>query len=101
MVIHVAFQGLVLICDIQKGSDVLIHAGASGVSVAATQLARLYGASVFLYPILSSLSPPFWPESRSTRLPSVTEDQSILIPQVQSVYNSLFRREDPVREIIA
>jgi len=40
-----AFQGLVLICDIQKESDVLIHAGASGVSVAATQLARLYGAS--------------------------------------------------------
>jgi len=40
-----AFQALVLISDIKRGGDVLIHAGASGVSVAALQLARLYGAS--------------------------------------------------------
>lgn len=39
-----AFQALVVIAEVKKGDDVLIHAGASGVGVAAIQLARLYGA---------------------------------------------------------
>ncbi|TFY63811.1 hypothetical protein EVJ58_g3028 [Rhodofomes roseus] len=40
-----AFQALVAIAKVEKGNDVLIHAGASGVGVAAIQLARLYGAN--------------------------------------------------------
>ncbi|TRM56948.1 chaperonin 10-like protein [Schizophyllum amplum] len=40
-----AFQSLITINDLQKGEDVLIHAGASGVGVAATQLSHLYGAN--------------------------------------------------------
>ncbi|CCO36117.1 Quinone oxidoreductase PIG3 [Rhizoctonia solani AG-1 IB] len=39
-----AFQALLSICELESGEDVLIHAGASGVGVAANQLARLYGA---------------------------------------------------------
>lgn len=39
-----AFQALRLIADMQKGEDVLIHAGASGVGLAAIQLARAFGA---------------------------------------------------------
>ncbi|KAG8736556.1 hypothetical protein FRC10_009197 [Ceratobasidium sp. 414] len=39
-----AFQALIKICELQKGEDVLIHAGASGVGVAANQLASFYGA---------------------------------------------------------
>ncbi|EMD39659.1 hypothetical protein CERSUDRAFT_111964 [Gelatoporia subvermispora B] len=40
-----AFQALVLVAQVKKGDNVLIHAGASGVGVAAIQLARLYGAN--------------------------------------------------------
>ena len=40
----VAFQSLITINNLQKGEDVLIHAGASGVGIAATQLSHLYGA---------------------------------------------------------
>jgi len=40
-----AFQALVLCCNIQKGDDVLIHAGASGVGMAAIQLSRFIGAN--------------------------------------------------------
>ncbi|KAA1476887.1 quinone oxidoreductase [Dentipellis sp. KUC8613] len=39
-----AFQALVLCADIKEGDNVLIHAGASGVGIAAIQLARKYGA---------------------------------------------------------
>ncbi|CAE6454828.1 hypothetical protein ACGC1H_005756 [Rhizoctonia solani] len=39
-----AFQALVSICELKPGEDVLIHAGASGVGVAANQLAALYKA---------------------------------------------------------
>ncbi|CAE6469015.1 unnamed protein product, partial [Rhizoctonia solani] len=39
-----AFQALISICELKSGEDVLIHAGASGVGVAANQLAALYGA---------------------------------------------------------
>ncbi|KZT59410.1 quinone oxidoreductase putative [Calocera cornea HHB12733] len=39
-----AFQAVVLIGGIQKGQSVLIHGGASGVGVAANQLARFLGA---------------------------------------------------------
>ena len=39
-----AFQSLITINNLQKGEDVLIHAGASGVGIAATQLSHLYGA---------------------------------------------------------
>ena len=43
-IIVTAFQALVLIGKIQKNDHVLVHAGASGVGVAALQLARIYGA---------------------------------------------------------
>ncbi|RDB19047.1 Quinone oxidoreductase PIG3 [Hypsizygus marmoreus] len=39
-----AFQALFLCAEFKKGDDVLVHAGASGVGVAAIQLARVYGA---------------------------------------------------------
>ncbi|CAE7060456.1 unnamed protein product [Rhizoctonia solani] len=39
-----AFQALFTICELKSGEDVLIHAGASGVGVAANQLAAVYGA---------------------------------------------------------
>jgi len=39
-----AFQALVIIGQVKKDDNVLVHAGASGVGLAAIQLARLYGA---------------------------------------------------------
>lgn len=39
-----AFQALFLITDLQPGQTVLIHAGASGVGLAAIQLAKAFGA---------------------------------------------------------
>ncbi|KDQ62036.1 hypothetical protein JAAARDRAFT_54076 [Jaapia argillacea MUCL 33604] len=39
-----AFQALVLTADVKAGDDVMIHAGASGVGIAAIQMARSYGA---------------------------------------------------------
>ncbi|KAF8073527.1 hypothetical protein FPV67DRAFT_1559933 [Lyophyllum atratum] len=39
-----AYQALILCAELKKGANVLVHAGASGVGVAAIQLARLYGA---------------------------------------------------------
>ncbi|KAF6755758.1 hypothetical protein DFP72DRAFT_1118328 [Ephemerocybe angulata] len=39
-----AFQALVVIGQVKQGDNVLVHAGASGVGVAAIQLARAYGA---------------------------------------------------------
>jgi len=39
-----AFQALVIYGEVKKGENVLVHAGASGVGVAAIQLARVYGA---------------------------------------------------------
>jgi len=40
-----AFQSLILCAGLKKGDNVLIHAGASGVGMAAIQLSRLYGAA--------------------------------------------------------
>ena len=42
-----AFQALVVLAEVKKGDNVLVHAGASGVGLAAIQLARLNGAYVF------------------------------------------------------
>ncbi|KAI0345652.1 quinone oxidoreductase [Trametopsis cervina] len=39
-----AFQALIIIPEFKRGEDVLVHAGASGVGMAAIQLARLFGA---------------------------------------------------------
>ncbi|KDR82425.1 hypothetical protein GALMADRAFT_237735 [Galerina marginata CBS 339.88] len=39
-----AFQALVVIGQVKENSDVLVHAGASGVGISAIQLARIYGA---------------------------------------------------------
>ncbi len=39
-----AFQALVVLAEVKEGDDVLVHAGASGVGIAAIQLARFYGA---------------------------------------------------------
>jgi len=39
-----AFQALVLCAELKKGANVLVHAGASGVGVAAIQIARFYEA---------------------------------------------------------
>ena len=46
-----AFQALVLVGNIKSGDDVLIHAAASGVGIAAIQLARFYGAYVGHLPL--------------------------------------------------
>ncbi|MEL7535393.1 MAG: NAD(P)H-quinone oxidoreductase [Bacteroidota bacterium] len=43
-----AFQALDWIGDLQAGEKILIHAGASGVGTAATQIALLKGAEVFV-----------------------------------------------------
>lgn len=40
-----AFQALTLISETQKGDDLLIHAGASGVGLAAIQIARDIGVN--------------------------------------------------------
>lgn len=48
--LSVAYQALIVIAQMKKGDDVLIHAGASGVGIAAIQLARLYGAYVTVSP---------------------------------------------------
>ncbi|KAI0088494.1 quinone oxidoreductase [Irpex rosettiformis] len=39
-----AYQALIVLAQLKKGEDVLVHAGASGVGLAAIQLARLYEA---------------------------------------------------------
>lgn len=39
-----AFQALTLLSNLQKGEDVLVHAGASGVGLAAIQIAKSRGA---------------------------------------------------------
>ena len=44
LVISLAYQALIIIAQLKKGEDVLVHAGASGVGLAAIQLARLYEA---------------------------------------------------------
>lgn len=46
MIIYIlaAFQALIEIAALKEGEDVLIHAGASGVGIAATQIASLYKA---------------------------------------------------------
>jgi len=43
-----AFQALVVIGKVKEGESVLIHAGASGVGLAASQLARFYGAKTVI-----------------------------------------------------
>ncbi|MEO1450056.1 MAG: NAD(P)H-quinone oxidoreductase [Bacteroidota bacterium] len=43
-----AYQALVLIANLRAGEQILIHAGASGVGTAATQLARRIGATVWV-----------------------------------------------------
>ena len=43
-----AYQALFWICRMQPGDNVLIHAGASGVGTAATQLAKLAGGHVLV-----------------------------------------------------
>lgn len=40
-----AFQALRFLSDFKQGEDVLVHAGASGVGLAAIQLARAFGAN--------------------------------------------------------
>ncbi|KAF9221531.1 quinone oxidoreductase putative [Gyrodon lividus] len=40
-----AYQALVKYGEVKKGDNVLVHAGASGVGVAAIQIARVFGAS--------------------------------------------------------
>ncbi|TFK93295.1 quinone oxidoreductase [Polyporus arcularius HHB13444] len=40
-----ALQALVVLAEVKEGDDVLVHAGASGVGIAAIQLARFYGAN--------------------------------------------------------
>ncbi|KAM6494303.1 hypothetical protein JOM56_010664 [Amanita muscaria] len=43
-----AFQALSLIGDLKQNDNVLVHAGASGVGVAAIQLARVFGAKYII-----------------------------------------------------
>lgn len=39
-----AYQALKLVAEMKEGDNVLVHAGASGVGIAAIQLARYFGA---------------------------------------------------------
>ena len=39
-----AFQALVVVGQLEKDDNVLVHAGASGVGLAAIQIARAFGA---------------------------------------------------------
>ena len=39
-----AYQALKLVAEMKEGDHVLVHAGASGVGIAAIQLARYFGA---------------------------------------------------------
>jgi NADPH:quinone reductase-like Zn-dependent oxidoreductase len=41
-----AFQALFLLGNLKQDDNILVHAGASGVGVAAIQLARVFGALV-------------------------------------------------------
>lgn len=50
-----AWQALFLIAEMKPGSKVLIHAGASGVGLAAIQLAKTFGALVLPFPECSDL----------------------------------------------
>lgn len=43
-----AYQALFFVGEMKKGQDVLIHAGASGVGIAAIQLAKEAGAQVII-----------------------------------------------------
>ncbi|KAI5479138.1 quinone oxidoreductase [Pseudohyphozyma bogoriensis] len=43
-----AYQALFLIAELTKGQSVLIHAGASGVGLAAIQLAKVFGAGLII-----------------------------------------------------
>jgi NADPH:quinone reductase-like Zn-dependent oxidoreductase len=43
---HAAYQALIVLGELKAGEHVLIHAAASGVGIAAIQLARLFGAYV-------------------------------------------------------
>jgi tumor protein p53-inducible protein 3 len=43
-----AFQALVWLANIQKKSDILIHAGASGVGTAAIQIAKAFDANIII-----------------------------------------------------
>jgi len=65
-----AFQALVVYGEVKKGGNVLVHAGASGVGIAAIQLARVYGASVppsnYLLHGCHSNQSPFSPIHRLT-----------------------------------
>jgi NADPH:quinone reductase-like Zn-dependent oxidoreductase len=40
---QLAFQTLVVVGQVKKDDNVLVHAGASGVGLAAIQIARTYG----------------------------------------------------------
>jgi NADPH:quinone reductase-like Zn-dependent oxidoreductase len=44
MLMLIAFQALVVIGEVKKNDNVLVHAGASGVGLVTIQLARQYGA---------------------------------------------------------
>ena len=41
---QLAFQALVVVGQLKKDENVLVHSGASGVGLAAIQIARAYGA---------------------------------------------------------
>ncbi len=43
-----AYQALILLAHLKKGETILIHAGASGVGTAAIQIAKEFGAKVFV-----------------------------------------------------
>jgi len=47
-VLLTAFQALVVIGQVKKDDNVLVHAGASGVGLAVIQLARVYGARTII-----------------------------------------------------
>ena len=55
-----AYYGLADLAGLRAGESVLVHAAAGGVGMAATQLARHWGAEVY-----ATASPPKWPAVRA------------------------------------
>jgi len=45
---YTAYQALKLVAEVKHGDNVLVHAGASGVGIAAVQLARYFGAKAVI-----------------------------------------------------
>ncbi|KAI8977168.1 NADPH:quinone reductase-like protein [Mycotypha africana] len=62
-----AYQALFFVAEFKKGQDVLIHAGASGVGIAAIQLAKYFGANHIFVTVGSDEKVKFCEELGATK----------------------------------